>query len=429
MKKIILPILAALAALASPAQTKGDKITIHFKDNKTEAWDLTDEGRAPLSALRHTADGRLNVYMKGVDDTPLGEYDVDDISSIDFSVYHEGDLADVTLADTAATSKAKRLYLYLRQNYGSKIISGVMANVNWNHDEADKVYAATGKYPAMNGYDFIHIYVPENNWINYDDITPVTEWADAGGLVTLMWHFNVPVAEDVTPGTDGSGVTCAPEATTFRASRALQEGTWENKWLYQQMDRVAQVLLKLQDAGVAAVWRPFHEAAGNAELKSGASWGKSWFWWGYEGAEVYKQLWRAMFGYLQHKGVHNLVWAWTTQNYNGDSAAYNSDEAWYPGDEYVDIIGRDLYGYSAASQAQEFEEIQARHPGKMVTLAECGTNTDTQAATAGIDEAWGAGAKWSYFMPWYSDNMPTGEWWKAAMGSSHVITRGQTAWK
>ena len=50
-----------------------------------------------------------------------------------------------------------------------------------------------------------------------------------------------------------------------------------------------EVLQKLQDAGVVAVWRPFHGAAGNACLKSGASWGKSWFWWGYDGAETYKK--------------------------------------------------------------------------------------------------------------------------------------------
>ncbi len=57
------------------------------------------------------------------------------------------------------------------------------------------------------------------------------------------------------------------------------------------------------------------------------------------------------------KGIHNLIWAWTTQNYNGDANTYNNDADWYPGDEYVDIIGRDLYGYDATKQAQEFKEI------------------------------------------------------------------------
>ena len=41
-----------------------------------------------------------------------------------------------------------------------------MANVNWNTDCAEKVYKLTGKYPAMNCYDFIHIcYSASNSWI------------------------------------------------------------------------------------------------------------------------------------------------------------------------------------------------------------------------------------------------------------------------
>ena len=428
MKKILLSLLSVLISFSALAQTQGDKVTINLNNGKSEVWDLTDEGRTPLSAFKHTADGKLEAYMKGVDDTPLGEYNTADIKNITFSVYHESEIGNVNLADASATEKTKRLYQYLQLNYGSKTLSSVIANVNWNTQEADKIYQATGKYPAINCYDFIHIYVPKqgsNGWINYNDITPVTNWADQGGLVSLMWHFNVPKTESTVLGTDGSGVTCTPSETTFKAANALTAGTWENKWFYQEMDKVVEVLQKLQDAGVVAIWRPFHEAAGNACLKSGDSWGKSWFWWGYDGAETYKKLWQTMFEYFQSKGIHNLIWAWTTQNYNGDANTYNNDADWYPGDKYVDIIGRDLYGYDATKQAQEFKEIQARYPGKLVALAECGTNIDNNTATAGIDEAWNAGAKWSWFMPWYGDNMPSNDWWKNAFNSKYVITRDQ----
>ena len=428
MKKILLSLLSVLISFSALAQTQGDKVTINLNNGKSEVWDLTDEGRTPLSAFKHTADGKLEAYMKGVDDTPLGEYNTADIKNITFSVYHESEIGNVNLADASATEKTKRLYQYLQLNYGSKTLSSVIANVNWNTTEAEKIFKATGKYPAINCYDFIHIYVPKqgsNGWINYNDITPVTNWADAGGLVSLMWHFNVPKTESTTPGTDGSGVTCTPTETTFKAANALTAGTWENKWFYQEMDKVVEVLQKLQDAGVVAIWRPFHEAAGNACLKSGDSWGKSWFWWGYDGAETYKKLWQTMFEYFQSKGIHNLIWAWTTQNYNGDANTFNNDADWYPGDKYVDIIGRDLYGYDATKQAQEFKEIQARYPGKLVALAECGTNIDNNTTTAGIDEAWNAGAKWSWFMPWYGDNMPSNDWWKNAFNSKYVITRDQ----
>ena len=427
MKKILLSLLAVMISFTALAQNERFKITINNSEGKQAEWNLTGKGKT-VSSMKHNVNNQLEIYLNGEDTGAKETYDINKINNISFSIYHESEVGDVNLADPSATDKTKRLYKYLQLNYGSKIISSVIANVNWNTQEADKIYKATGKYPAINCYDFIHIYVPKqgsNGWINYNDITPVTNWADQGGLVSLMWHFNVPKTESTVPGTNGSGVTCTPSETSFKAANVFTAGSWENKWFYQEMDKVVEVLQKLQDAGVVAIWRPFHEAAGNACLKSGASWGKSWFWWGYDGAETYKKLWQTMFDYFQNKGIHNLIWAWTTQNCNGDANTFNNDADWYPGDKYVDIIGRDLYGYDATKQAQEFKEIQARYPGKLVALAECGTNINNNTATADIDEAWNAGAKWSFFMPWYGSNMPSNDWWKAAMNSKNVITRDQ----
>ena len=341
--------------------------------------------------------------------------------------------ADIpTTPQTASTDAAKKLYSYFVEQYGQKTISSVMADVNWNNTIAGKVYKLTGKYPAMNCYDFIHIYVPNqgsNGWINYSDITPVTEWHNAGGIVQLMWHFNVPLTETTEVKADGSGVTCTPSETTFKASNALASGTWENKWFYEQMDKVIAVVLKLQEAGIAATWRPFHEAAGNATLKSGASWGKSWFWWGYDGADTFKKLWIAMYDYFQQKGVQNLIWIWTTQNYNGDSSSYNQDTDWYPGDQYCDMVARDLYGYDADKNLQEFTEIQTAYPNKMVVLGECGKGDSGEQGK--MSDCWTKGAKWGHFMVWYqrgqgsTDTMCSDTWWKDAMSSSNVITRDQ----
>ena len=199
------------------------------------------------------------------------------------------------------------------------------------------------------------------------------------------------------------------------------------------MDKVVATLLKLQDAGIAATWRPFHEAAGNATAKQQAAWTKSWFWWGYDGAETYKKLWTTMFNYFKEKGVKNLIWIWTTQNYNGNSANYNQDTDWYPGDAYVDIVGRDLYGYTAQQNLQEFTEIQATYPTKMIALAECGYGTydNKRVDFANISDCWNTGARWSHFMVWYqagqgsTNSMMTDGWWKDAMQCSDVITRDQ----
>ena len=329
----------------------------------------------------------------------------------------------------ASTEAAKKLYTYFKDQYGKKIISSVMADVNWNNKIAEKVNALTGKYPAMNCYDFIHIYVPQNNWIDYTDIKPVKEWADAGGIVQLMWHFNVPLSETTEVKSNGEGVTCSPDKTTFRAKNVFSEGSWENKWFYSEMDKVVSIILKLQDAGIAATWRPFHEAAGNATAKQQADWTKAWFWWGYDGAETCKKLWITMFDYFKQKGVKNLIWIWTTQNYNGNSSGYNQDTDWYPGDNYVDMVARDLYGYNAAKNNQEFTEIQTCYPNKMVVLGECGKGDSGEQGKIG--DCWNAGAKWWHFMVWYqgeqgsTDTMCSDAWWKDAMSNSNVITRDQ----
>ncbi len=330
---------------------------------------------------------------------------------------------------TASTDAARKLYSYFMEQYGQKTISSVMADVNWNNRCAEKVYTLTGKYPAMNCYDFIHIYVPQNNWINYQDIKVVEDWHHAGGIVQLMWHFNVPRSATTQVKSDGSGVTCTPGETSFKASNALKSGTWENKWFYEQMDKVVAVISKLQDAGIAATWRPFHEGAGNATLKSGASWGKAWFWWGYDGAETYKKLWMAMYDYFKQKGINNLIWIWTTQNYNGDSKTYNQDTNWYPGDQYVDIVARDLYGYNTNKNLQEFSEIQKCYPNKMVVLGECGKGNNVEQGK--MSDCWAKGAKWGHFMVWYqggqgsTNTMCSDAWWKDAMSSTNVITRDQ----
>ena len=404
LQRLIIVLLSMHFTLYIAAQT----ITVIDAEGTAKQINASEAGTMTYSQT----DGTLTIAGQA--------YKVDSIA-----VDEEND--NISLIPVAGTTDAaKRLYRYFRNNYGKRIISSVMADVAWNHTIADNIKKnLPGKWPAMNCYDFIHIQVPDGNgWIDYSDITPVTEWTEKDGIVQLMWHFNVPKSETTTVGKDGSGVTCSPSETSFKASNALIDGTWENKYFYAQMDRVIAVILKLQEAGIAATWRPFHEAAGNATAKQQASWTKAWFWWGHEGADTFKKLWVAMFDYFKQKGVNNLIWIWTTQNYNGNADGYYQDTDWYPGDAYCDMIARDLYGYSAAQNAQEFTEIQTTYPNKMVVLGECGWDgSDKTGKPQGdIVECWNAGAKWGHFMVWYDGNagntsntMVSDDWWKSAL--------------
>lgn len=317
----------------------------------------------------------------------------------------------LTPVDVQATESTKKLYTYLKSVYGKKTFSSTMANVAWNTQEVAHVYNLTKKYPAMNCFDFIHIHHSyPDSWINYLDISPVKNWAEQGGIVSLMWHFAVPEKEGA-----GHHVFYA-DKTTFQISNIFIENSWESKFFYEQLNNVCDVLLKLQKSNISALWRPFHEASGK------------WFWWGSGSSEDYVRLWKLLYDQMQHKGIHNLIWVWTTE---GD------DDAWYPGDKYVDIVGRDLYGKNATYSYNQWKQISDRYSQKMVSLSECGNLVESNkiiSKQSYIEEQWNSkGARWLYFMPWYDYDFNRGtssinlmcsdDFWIDAMSRNYVLNR------
>jgi len=313
--------------------------------------------------------------------------------------------------------EAVKVFDFLKENYGEKTISATMSNVSWNMNEAEWVKLHTDKYPAMITTDYIHLPASPANWIDYSKIEYIEDWWENNGLFAAGWHWIVPRKEGETNSND---FTYKPNETTFKAKNVLIEGTWENDIAKADLEKLANYLLLLKDKNIPVIWRPFHEAAGNIyEYNNGTA----WFWWGAGGAETYKQLWKYMFEFFEEKGLNNLIWVWTTQT---------KDDAFYPGDEYVDIIGRDIYNMQSASSAfNQFGIIQEKYSSKLVALSEFGN-------MAKISAQWEQGAKWSYFMPWYdydrTNNVNTSsfeeeshehanvDWWRDAMNSEFVIT-------
>lgn len=319
-----------------------------------------------------------------------------------------------TLAVTNPSSQVLKVYNFLKENYGSKIVSGAMANVAWNINEAEWVKLQTGKYPAIATFDYIHLPFSPANWIDYSNITVLENWWNNNGLVSAGWHWIVPKSNG------SSEYTYDPDETTFKAANATVEGTWENDVVKADLAKITGYLKLLRDKNIPVIWRPLHEAAGNIYEYTN---GTAWFWWGSGGAEAYKKLWKYLFDYFESEGLNNLIWVWTTQT---------NDDAFYPGDDYVDLIGRDVYNQTdAAVIAAEFNTIQETYPTKMVTLSECGS-------VATISAQWTAGARWAMFMPWYDYdrtlNMTSSafnstehkyanaNWWVNAVGNSAVIT-------
>lgn len=325
------------------------------------------------------------------------------------------------LSNPDASEPTRQIYNLLRDCYGKKSISCSMAEVDWNYKEAGYVRHWTGRYPAMNGFDYIHLTY---DWEPYGDISPVKEWWDMGGLVTICWHWRAPDSEAVWEAYKADNKNAydgfyaqggGSPTTSFSAANAVMEGTWENEFVKSDLEKVADRLKLLQEEGIVVIWRPFHEAAGNATIYND---GKAWFWWGADGAEPCVRLWKMMYDYFRERGLNNLIWVWTSQTKDGD---------WYPGDDYVDMIGRDLYNYKTEDAAYNFNYLTAYYPHKMITLSECGYSGGSNPY---MSEQWSAGAKWSFAMPWYHYQYSIGknhqyandDWWEDWFGQDYAIT-------
>lgn len=342
------------------------------------------------------------------------------------------------ITNSSATVATKKVYQFLLDNYGKTVLSGAMGGVAWANGFAEFINTTTGKYPAIVGYDYIHIGWSPANWIDYSDITPAKAAWDNGSIVQIGWHWNTPSAEGANINTYGASYTTSSSdvksgagKTTFDITQALTEGTWQNTFIKKDIEKVAGYLKLLQDAGIPVLFRPLHEAAG--DYQQGA-----WFWWGAKGAPACKQLWIYLHDQLTKTyGLNNLIWVWTVQTAKGGSIASLSDLAeWYPGDEYCDIVGADLYfdssymnGWKTPYSNQKAYELvmQSVNGKKMVVLSECGRLPVASECLA-------AGQNWGYFMTWYGNENNSvwslfSEWdsasaLKTKMNNSGVSNRG-----
>ena len=89
-----------------------------------------------------------------------------------------------------ASKEAMAVYNFLRDNYGKKILSGVMTLNNF--DETEWLKTNTGKEPAIIGLDFMH---SGRGYTWYDDKQPIKDakvYWDKKGIPVFVWHLRDP---------------------------------------------------------------------------------------------------------------------------------------------------------------------------------------------------------------------------------------------
>ena len=323
-----------------------------------------------------------------------------------------------------ATESAVKLYSFLVENFGKKTISGIMTGDMSNytkgadfktHDDVKDIYTRSGKFPALVGLDFLFATGPKASESWYTEYTEkgislAKDLWNKGGIPAFSWHWKDPLDEkDAFYIKSAAG---SNEYTDFDFKTAFKSGTTEwntesaaYKGIIADIDHIAEYFLELQKAGVAAIFRPLHEAGG------------LWFWWSINSGKEFAALYRLVFDRMvKEKGVRNLIWV-----YNPESKVVSD---WDPGEEYYDVISIDIYNndndYSSNSGA--FEKFKtATGAKKIIALTENGPIPDVK--NMHDDEA-----VWSWWMPWYSTW--SGKWpgqtansvWKSNMADARVIT-------
>lgn len=292
-----------------------------------------------------------------------------------------------SLSNPNANETTQKVYEYLCGLSGVHVLSGQQEST-WMGSadyEMDYIFETTGKYPALRGLDYMN-----------DDFDGVNkraiQWWEEGGLVTICWHT----------GSDFVGEWTHSMNTEIQDwDDILTPGTAAYQEFVAGMDKAAEALLELQEAGVTVLWRPFHEFDGQ------------WFWWGKGGSGNFIKLWQLMYDrYTNYWGLNNLIWILP---YSGNGKGY---ESWYPGDEYCDIIGAD--SYNGGVQQGLYNKLTAvTDAEKPFCFHECGTNPTAEELQT---------TPWIWFMTWHTDhitNQNDPDDLNALYNSEYVITKDE----
>lgn len=308
-----------------------------------------------------------------------------------------------------ANAITQSVYTYLQSVWGHYMLSG-QQDQTWKDsiDQYQRCIDDTGRAPAMMGYDFMNYGLYWNGISGLTQTEEAIEHWQRGGLVSFAWHWRDPNADEGTVGEFYSEDTAFEipivngELDTASASYANMEA---------DIEMIAAELQTLEDAGVPVLWRPLHEASGG------------WFWWGRSdradgvpAAFAQVVLWRHLYERLTNDfGLDNLIWIW-----NGQSGA------WYPGDNYVDIVSHDIYDGENNYESQiGVYDLAAGYSQevKMVALSENSNIPDPDLMA--VDGAW-----WLYFMVWNdgdteagvtsNNNFWTGEYFNSNAHKVHV---------
>ncbi len=242
---------------------------------------------------------------------------------------------EINIVTKNATPETRSLFAFLKTNRQKAIMFGHQhettqgLTIKKTDGTESDTFNAVGDFAAVYGWDSLSIVGarPEG------DVVPQIKKAYArGGIITISAHLNNPK----TDGEKGSWPTGTAWDKRPAVKDALPGGAYNNV-LNTYLDQIADWAHNLKDDKgnlIPVVMRLFHENTG------------AWFWWGNEQCTPaeYQQLYRYAVEYLRDKkGVTNFLYAYSPNEFNNPKESDYLER--YPGDDWVDVMGFDTYGF------------------------------------------------------------------------------------
>lgn len=237
--------------------------------------------------------------------------------------------------------------------------------------DSSDVKNVTGAYPAIMNWDLGLIEWGCDKELDSVPFAFIRQEAAKqharGGINSFSWHPRNPVTKG--DSWDVSDTTVMAQIMTPGAL---------NDTLDLWIGRAADFLASIKDENgnpIPVIFRPWHEQTGE------------WFWWGlpYATADQYKALWYQTRKVFDEKGLDNVVWAYSPDKSN--CMTMEEYMSGYPGDDFVDIFGADVYHFNGEegneifrtwmSRMLTFATTAAQERGKIAALTETGSEACT----------------------------------------------------
>ncbi len=244
------------------------------------------------------------------------------------------------LVDKNATLETKALYQWLNRTNLGTLIGSVY--IGGREKGWETIEAVSGKVPGLFALEYFDVGPIENKKLKRDEIRDIIiKNYSNNGLNSIHDHvFNFYTKGDYRDRNSESLKSILPGGVAHRQ-------------YVKYLDRFVAYInsLTYQGKKIPILYRPFHEQNGD------------WFWWnGIDTAADLIEVWRFTVDYIKNiKKCNSIIWVWSLNI--SKKPTIEQFYSFWPGAEYVDLIGLDGYqtsgkdGFSAIDMRQSYNNM------------------------------------------------------------------------